>query len=174
MAMPMYGMTPGAMYPSTSLYPNTMPTINPSPFQYPSPSQFGTGGMSMTQGMQTQVQPQQTGPDWIQVPTIQQVEQVSVQPGGKAWIMTQDAPIFALRVADNMGLVTTDYYRFEKIDPKSITDGQNGTPTVANGITREEADALITERLNAFSETFKHTPTTTTSNSRSKKGETAE
>lgn len=64
---------------------------------------------------------QQAGPDWVQVPDIQQVEQVQVQPGGKAWVMVQNQPAFALRVADQMGLVKTDYYRFEKIDPAVMT-----------------------------------------------------
>lgn len=59
----------------------------------------------------------QSGPDWVPAPTVKQVEQVQVQPGGKAWVMVQNEPIFALRVADNLGMVTTDYYRFEKIDP---------------------------------------------------------
>lgn len=64
-------------------------------------------------------QPQQSGPDWIQVQSIKQVDQVSVQPGGKAWIMVQNEPIFALRVADQMGLATTTYYKFERYDPES-------------------------------------------------------
>ena len=64
-------------------------------------------------------QPQQSGPDWIQVQTIKQVDQVSVQPGGRAWIMVQNAPIFALRVADQMGLATTTYYKFERYDPET-------------------------------------------------------
>lgn len=64
---------------------------------------------------------QQTGPDWLQVPELRQVEQIQVQPGGKAWVMVQNEPIFALRVADQMGLVTTSYYRFEKIDPVAMS-----------------------------------------------------
>lgn len=64
---------------------------------------------------------QQTGPDWVPVTDIKQVEQVQVAPGGKAWVMLQNEPIFALRVADQMGLVTTSYYRFEKIDPAAMS-----------------------------------------------------
>lgn len=145
-------------------YPNLM---NPSPYQYPQPSQFnGQQGMTQSQPAQTQ-QTQQTGPDWIQVATAQQVEQVSVQPGGKAWVMVQNAPIFALRVADNMGLVTTDYYRFEKIDQTTAT-GASGTPgTAVNGMTREETEKLIDERLSAFADSLKPT-------AKAKKGETAE
>ena len=43
----------------------------------------------------------QSGPEWIMAPSVKQVEQVSVQPGQKAWIMVQNAPVFALRTADN-------------------------------------------------------------------------
>ena len=78
--------------------------------------------------------------------TIKQVEQVSVQPGQKAWIMVQNAPIFALRTADNMGLVTTDYYRFEKYNPEL----EQATPT-ANFVTAEQLEA----RLSAFAESLK-------------------
>lgn len=142
----MYGMNPGGMYPAA------YPSINPSPFQYPAPSSFGQQGMTQNQTAQ---QPQQTGPDWIRVATAQQVEQVSVQPGGKAWVMVENMPLFALRVADNMGLVTTDFYRFEKIDQGTATGASSGAQTAGNGMTREEVDALISERLSAFADSFK-------------------
>lgn len=77
-------------------------------------------GISQTNFMQPQQPQQQGGPDWIMASSIKQVEQVSVQPGQKAWIMVQNAPIFALRTADNMGLVTTDYYKFEKFIPGDV------------------------------------------------------
>jgi hypothetical protein len=74
--------------------------------------------MQMMQPQPQQIQ--QCGPDWIRVANLQQVEQVNVQPGQTAWIMVQSAPVFAVREADKVGLTTTDYYRFEKIDP-SVT-----------------------------------------------------
>ena len=67
----------------------------------------------------------QSGPEWIMAPSVKQVEQVSVQPGQKAWIMVQNAPVFALRTADNMGLVTTDYYKFEKFINKINADTES-------------------------------------------------
>lgn len=85
------------------------------------------------------VTPQQTGPDWLQVPDIKQVEQVQVQPGGKAWVMVQNEPVFALRVADQMGLVTTSYYRFEKIDPAAMA----APAPAADYVTREEFNRFI-------------------------------
>ena len=89
-----------------------------SPYGYMMPqfsqfSQFGPATQNVPQ------RPQQSGPDWMQVPTVKQVEQIQVQPGGKAWVMVQNEPVFALRVADQMGLVTTSYYRFEKYDPEA-------------------------------------------------------
>lgn len=92
------------MFEQYSPYGYTMPQFN----QF---SQFGQPTQNLPQ------RPQQSGPDWMQVPTVKQVEQIQVQPGGKAWVMVQNEPVFALRVADQMGLVTTSYYRFEKYDP---------------------------------------------------------
>lgn len=83
-------------------------------------SPFQPTGMNLHQPQQ-QAATQQTGPDWIPVTDIKQVEQVQVVPGGKAWVMLQNEPVFALRVADQMGLVTTSYYRFEKIDPEAVS-----------------------------------------------------
>ena len=79
----------------------------------------------------------QSGPEWIMAPSVKQVEQVSVQPGQKAWIMVQNAPVFALRTADNMGLVTTDYYKFEKFTPGETAEPAN------DYITRKEFNEFV-------------------------------
>lgn len=89
------------------------------------------------QGTQMPPQAQQNGPDWIMAPSIKQVEQVSVQPGQKAWIMVQNAPVFSLRTADNMGLVTTDYYRFEKFNPGDSAEPAN------DYVTRKEFEDFV-------------------------------
>jgi hypothetical protein len=86
---------------------------------------------------QPQQQVPQSGPDWIMAPSVKQVEQVSVQPGQKAWVMVQNDAVFALRTADNMGLVTTDYYRFEKFDPEAVAG------PAPQYVTREEFDAFV-------------------------------
>lgn len=110
-------------------------------------SPYGYGGYQPMNAQQyAPQQPAQNDPGWIMAQTIKQVEQVSVQPGQKAWIMVQNAPIFALRTADNMGLVTTDYYRFEKYNP----DAEQAAPS-ANYITAEQLEA----RLSAFAESLK-------------------
>lgn len=75
---------------------------------------YGYGPM----GGYAQPQPrQQTNVDWIRVPNVQDIEQVTVQAGQTAWIMTQNANVFAVRMADNMGIVSTRYFRFDAWDP---------------------------------------------------------
>lgn len=69
------------------------------------------GGYSQPQSRQ------QTNVDWIRVPNVQDVEQVTVQAGQTAWIMAQNTSVFAVRMADNMGIVTTKYFRFDAWDP---------------------------------------------------------
>lgn len=123
------------------------PYFNPQTGQIVSPGQMP--GM-MQNGFQPQQNPPQgqfqTGPDWIMVNELKQVEQVSVPAGGKAWVMLNNAPVFALRTADNMGLITTDYYRFEKYDPASA----QAEPSVSY-VTTEQLE----ERLAAFADSLK-------------------
>lgn len=66
-----------------------------------------------------QAQSQQSNMDWIMVSDVKNVESVSVQPGQKAWVMAQNEPVFALRTANQLGLVTTEYYKFERYDPNT-------------------------------------------------------
>lgn len=138
-------------------YPYT-PYFNPQTGQIMAPGAMQNGPSVQTPMVQQNApQVPQNGPGWIMAQTVKQVEQVSVQPGQKAWIMVQNEPVFALRTADNMGLITTDYYHFEKFDPSAA-------PV-------EPAPAYVTveqleERLAAFADSLKPT--------RVKKGEAAE
>lgn len=94
------------------------PYFNPQTGQLMAPGiAQNASGMQVPGMQQNAPQGPQNGPGWIMAQTVKQVEQVSVQPGQKAWIMVQNEPVFALRTADNMGLITTDYYHFEKFDP---------------------------------------------------------
>ena len=86
---------------------------------------------------QQQAQMQDTGPNWLYVPTIADVQNVSVMPGGKAWIMVQNECVFAFRSADNMGVTATDYYRFERIDPSAMSRPQG------DYVTRAEFEQLV-------------------------------
>lgn len=93
----------------------------------------------MMQMQQAQQMQQVNGPDWIRVANMAQVEQVSVQPGQTRWILVQSDPVFATRVADNIGLIQTKYYRFEEIDPSAM----QATPQAQAGVTAEAYEALL-------------------------------
>lgn len=97
--------------------------IMPQPVPQPSPQQM-----------------QQNGP-WLIVQTVNQVEQVAVQPGQVAWIMVQSEPVFARREADRMGLISTEYCRFERFDPKAAA--QNA-PAVEY-VTKAEFDRFVAD-----------------------------
>ena len=77
---------------------------------------------------------------WTVVQTIAQIEQVAVQPGQVAWIMCQNEPVFARRAADSMGLISTEYCRFERFDPKAA----QAAPPVEY-VTREEFQRFVAE-----------------------------
>lgn len=76
---------------------------------------------------------QQAGPGWVFVPRVDDIINVTVQPGCKAWIMAQDQPVFAVRAADQLGVTQTDYYRFEKYCPTAAK-----TAPGEEYVTREE------------------------------------
>lgn len=115
--------------------PYGMNQYNPQPSQQQQmPTQF-------IQQTQQQPQPQSSNLDWIHVSTMADVQNVSVQPGSKAWIMLTSEPIFVLKVANQMGLTTTEAYRFEKVDAEK-----------PDYITRQEFNAFV-ESLSASKST---------------------
>lgn len=77
---------------------------------------------------------------WTIVQTIGQVEQVAVQPGQVAWIMVQNEPVFARREADRMGVVNTEYCRFERFDPR-----EHSAQAQAEYVTRAEFERFVEE-----------------------------
>lgn len=79
-------------------------------YNYSPKPNYNMGGM---------ISPPANNSPWLYVPTVKDVQSVQVQPGQKAWVMVQNDCVFALRSADNMGIVTTDFYRFEKIDAET-------------------------------------------------------
>lgn len=62
--------------------------------------------------------PQQTNMDWIRVPNLGDIDQVTVQPGQTAWVMAQNTNVFAVRSADQMGIINTRYFQFSEFDPR--------------------------------------------------------
>ena len=62
---------------------------------------------------------QQPSMDWIRVPNLQDIDQVTVQPGQTAWVMAQNTNVFAVRSADQMGIINTRYFQFSEFDPRA-------------------------------------------------------
>lgn len=89
--------------------------------------------------------PQNNRPDDIKVvfaPDTKSAEGLSLQPGGKVLVMIQDKPLFAFKTADQMGMVTTKYYRFEEYNPEA---GEN------TFVTHSELDAKLGQLLETIS-----------------------
>ena len=61
---------------------------------------------------------QQTNMDWSRVPNLGDIDQVTVQPGQTAWVMAQNTNVFAVRSADQMGIINTRYFQFSEFDPR--------------------------------------------------------
>lgn len=79
-------------------------------------------GYQQPYGSQPPVNPyrqQQTNMDWIRVPNIGDIDQVTVQPGQTAWVMAQNTNVFAVRSADQMGITNTRYFQFAEFDPRA-------------------------------------------------------
>lgn len=60
----------------------------------------------------------QSNMDWIRVPNLGDIDQVTVQPGQTAWVMAQNTNVFAVRSADQMGIISTRYFQFAEFDPR--------------------------------------------------------
>lgn len=74
-----------------------------------------------------QFRPQQASMDWIRVPNVADVEQVTVMPGQTAWVMTQNSNVFAVRAADQMGIINTRYFQFSEFDPRQADRQQQAS-----------------------------------------------
>ena len=105
---------------------------NPYGFNSFNPYTFNNQQMTpqMSQQMQQMGNAQQTMPSAQNdmsisyVQTIQQVEQVQVQPNQRRLILVQNEPVVAMRVADGMGLTTTEYYKLTKFNPAATESQQ--------------------------------------------------
>lgn len=54
----------------------------------------------------------------VQLPTVADVEKFQPQRGMTMVVMAQDKPVFALKVADRMGVVSTNWYKYEQYNPE--------------------------------------------------------
>lgn len=60
--------------------------------------------------------------DWIRVNTMSDIQNVSVQPGQKAWIMLTNEPVFVVKTANDMGLTSAQAFRFEPYTEEAKSD----------------------------------------------------
>lgn len=108
-------------------------------FQYPQPSPSLPVQSPYQQPQEMQPAPQ--GMDWIRVNGMDDIKNVSVQPGQKAWIMLQNEPVFAVKSADAMGLATVQAFRFEPYSPQETPKPQYATVDDINAL-KEEIEKL--------------------------------
>lgn len=106
-----------------------------NPYSY---TQFGQQNMTFPQNYMQNQQMNMQGMEVVPVPTIQQVEQVGLQPGQRKMVMVQNEPVIAARYADNMGHVTTEYYRLEKFVP-----GASAASQTDDYVTRKEFNTFV-------------------------------
>lgn len=121
---------------------------NPYQYQYNYPfvapqnglqPSFDANSINNASMLQNANQQNQNGlPSISQVNTIKQVEQIQVHPGGKMLVLVANEPVIAMRMADNMGLTTTDYYKIAKFDPESSSNQKDN-----DYVTRAEFQQFI-------------------------------
>lgn len=131
-------------FPVNQFSQNNAMMSNPSMFANPAFSSFQNN-------LQNQQQiPKVSGPDWIKVPNIQQIDQIVVEPGGNRWVMVQNQPVFSFLSADEMGLITKRYFKFFEFDPSNEVSENVGS---GNYATKEEVQELreMIESLNVSS-----------------------
>ncbi len=113
------------------------------PYGYP---QYGQQSVTMPQNAYMQPQAANPSMEVVPVQTIQQVEQVGLQPGQRKMVMVQNDAVVALRVADQVsGLVDTKYYHLVEFDPRMMQTAP------ANYVTTEQLE----ERLSALVDSLK-------------------
>lgn len=109
--------------------------------QMPNMTQYSQAMNMQTQQMPQQAQ-RQSNIRAVRVPTIEQVEQIQLQPNEELIAMVQNVPVIAYRYADAMGVVTTEYRRTEPFDPHKQQPTQEYAPLAVVAQLKQELDAL--------------------------------
>ena len=165
--MPMpYGTTPayGGYNPyatqSNPYAPNPTAFSQPMNYTQPNVQPTVTPTMPVQQHVMNTQSVQNTNGPFIVVNGVQGAKDVQVPANQTAWMMDQNAPQFYVKSADNLGICKMDYYRFEKFDPEQEaqmavqaqmqSQQMNQQLVNANYMTREEVEAVITEKLEAY------------------------
>ena len=96
---------------------------------------YGWGWESQEAFQQTAQQtPQEPKTPWTMVPSLADVDKVSVQPGETKWIA--------------MGYAPAEYYRFEQIDPAGLT-APVSVPAVPQ-LTREDVEKIVEDKASVL------------------------
>ena len=87
---------------------------------------------------------------WIRVNGVQGARDVSVPPGGEAWIMDESRPVFYYKQANPMGQTEIKAFRFEEIS----LDDTRVNVDLSNFATKEDLQAIHKrlERLDKFAD----------------------
>ena len=97
---------------------NGYPFMPGAPAQMPSPAAFAPqGNINPYNASQNAPAP---SPAFLQVGTVKDFDNVTIQPGRQALIMAQNEPYLAFKSADAMGMVTTSFYRLEPVTADQI------------------------------------------------------
>lgn len=104
----------GNPYAPSPMAPGPVPMNFQSGFQ-PNLPPFLQGPQAPAQQMTSG----QLGMSVGQVATVENVEQIQLQPNERRIVMVQSQPVIAMRSADNMGLVSTRYFQLVEFDPRS-------------------------------------------------------
>lgn len=92
-----------------------------------------------------QPQQMQGNMQWIRVNGVQGAREVSIPPGGEAWIMDESRPVFYFKQANPMGQTVTKAFRFEEIGLDDSAAGMD----MSRFATKEDL-AAIQQRLDKF------------------------
>ena len=86
---------------------------------------------------------------WIRVNGVQGARDVSIPPGGEAWIMDESRPVFYFKQANPMGQTELKAFRFEEI---SLDGTASGGIDTSNFATKDDLQAIHQrlERLDKF------------------------
>ena len=112
--------------------------------QMASNPQFNQMGYNYQPQQMQAVQPNPTASIMVaQVPTVEHVEQVQMNPGDRKIVLVQNNPDFiAIRVADNAGFVSTEYRMSHVVDPKTLQAQPQYAPVQAVLELKNEIDEI--------------------------------
>lgn len=89
----------------------------PVPYSYNVGQNYALTQPQIAAQQQMQQMPANNSSPFVMVTSRDIVKDMSVPPNQTVYAMSQNAPEFYVKSADNMGLVTTRYFKFAEFDP---------------------------------------------------------